>query len=56
MILDKNPLTEEENVISLTVDADSEGKRIDVFIAERCDLTRSAVQKLIKDGEQDAAG
>lgn len=50
MIFDRNSISEEENIISLTVEPDSEGKRIDVFIAERCELTRSAVQKLIKDG------
>ena len=39
------------DALILTVDADSAGKRIDAFIAERSDLTRSAASRLIESGE-----
>ena len=39
------------DALTLTVEADSAGKRIDAFIAENSDLTRSAASRLIESGE-----
>ena len=39
------------DVITLTVDANSIGQRIDAFIAENTDLTRSAASRLIESGD-----
>ena len=38
--------------ITLRVESDDVGKRIDAFIAERSELTRSAASRLIENGEQ----
>ena len=43
-------------VICLTVDKESVGKRIDAFIAENSALTRSAASRLIENGDVSLTG
>ena len=39
-----------ENNYEFTIDSTSDGLRLDIFLGERVDLTRSYIQKLIKSG------
>ena len=43
-------------VLSLTVGCDGAGKRVDAYIAEHSDLTRSAVSRLIESGDVSLMG
>ena len=41
---------EKQNSISLTVDASDASKRLDVYLSEQTDFSRSAATRLIEDG------
>lgn len=45
-----------DNIINLTPDVCDIGERIDVFLSQKCDMSRSSVQKLIENGSVTVGG